>query len=257
MKKKTILIVGDSWGVPNYAKGWDVSPDVHTEYRLREMGYDVYNFSLNGGSMLETLEYAKLAISKRAWDNQIENIINHKRRTYSTDDTYKDIPVPNYAGQSIDWVLWFHTEALRDFDAKNLSYRYMPFKEVQDMSLKAAYTSFVELINMIGPKVKTAVIGGQAIVDPMFYTYHKPTFIIEDWRSELVGRKLPTVTTLSRVDWIENACLTTEEKLQILENHSIVLDAMIQSNLFFDNCHPGSEAHERLTQILHNLFQAG
>ena len=45
---KKILLLGDSWGVPNYNGLPGISPDQHTEYLLINLGYEVVNFSMNG-----------------------------------------------------------------------------------------------------------------------------------------------------------------------------------------------------------------
>jgi hypothetical protein len=260
---KTILIIGDSWGAPNYSRSWNTPPEAHTEFKLRNLGYNVLNFSLNGGSINETIEYATQVIenirSNKEVDPRIFGEIEGKRTTYATrDDDVKEMPIPNYKGEKIDWIVWFHTEALRDsrFHLTNM-YKYIPLPEVHMMCLRAGYQAFQNLVTVAGPDVKTAIIGGQAPVDPILYEYHQPTFIIEDWKSELLGIDLPKVYTLSNIDWVEKSGMPLEEKMKILDNHKLILDLMSHHReLFFDACHPGDKPHTILTEKLHQLIQS-
>lgn len=256
-------MIGDSWGVPNYAiDAWPTTPpEIHTEYRLKNLGYDVLNFCLNGGSMLETIEYARYTLSGISLDTNVwlNAAVKNKRNLYPTKNSkFHEMPIPDFHGQKIDWIVWFHTEALRDsHDKTNLLLKHTSLYEMHEVCSKAAYQAFASLVELIGPHVKTAIIGGQAPVDKLLYNYHKPTFIIEDWKKELLGFELPLVYTFSNVEWVEQSLLPTEEKLKILDNHRIVLDALCgHPHLFFDNCHPGSRPHEELTQKLHALFKS-
>lgn len=255
---KTILIIGDSWGVPNYCEDWDCRPEEHTEYRLRNLGYDVLNFSLNGSAMLETIEYAKNTIQNTLDTNsQFYGLVKQKRNTYSRNGSVKEMPIPKYHGQKIDWVLWFHTETIRDFgSASNLTMPYLTCQEFHEIGCKAVYRAFCNLINIIGKDIKTAIIGGQAPVDAILYQYHKPNFIIEDWRSEIVGKKLPQCHTFSRYDFVDQTYDTLDKKLEILNTHKEIMDSMSDTSLFFDRCHPGGKPHAMLTEKLHKVFNS-
>ena len=77
-----ILIIGDSWGVPNYPP-YDLNlqhygdpPETHTEFLLRAQGYKVTNCSIDASGNLKTI----LAGIKYA------------------------------ETESVDWIIWFHTE---------------------------------------------------------------------------------------------------------------------------------------------------
>jgi hypothetical protein len=254
-------MIGDSWGVPNYSCAFNTLPEVHTEYRLRKLGYNVFNYSLNGGSMIETIEYARHAITKTpiGSDPYLHNGITRKRNTYATEpDQYAEIPIPRYQGQKIDWIVWFHTEALRDINlSTTYLHRFLPIQEMHEICSKAAYKAFSLLVETIGTHVKTAIIGGQSPVNKCLYDYHKPTFIIEDWKKELLGYELPFSYITSNLAMIEQSPNSIEEKLQMLENNKIILDALSYNyRIFFDNCHAGGDAHGELTQKLHNLIQA-
>jgi hypothetical protein len=254
---KTILIIGDSWGVPNYSTNWNCEPEDHTIYKLRNLGYEVLNFSLNGGSMLETIEYARRTITNTLNDEVTFNqLVDNRRNTYDiSQGKYKEIPKPNYYGQHIDWLLWFHTETVRDYNC-NLSRSFLTCEEVHEISCKFIYRAFCNLLKTIGNHIKTAIIGGQSPVDKLLYQYHSPNFVIEDWRSEIVGRKLPYCYTFSRPNFVDQTYDSLDKKLEILNTHKIIMDSMTDTSLFFDRCHPGKIPHAVLTEKLHKIFSS-
>lgn len=239
---KTILLIGDSWGVPNYeGPNCGAHPHEHTEYILRNLGYKVYNCSLNGVGNLKSLNLAKSYLSGEFVT--IEPV--------STTEIYCKNNKPGViddVNPKIDFIVWFHTEGFRDFFQikksieYNLTYIYeQTYKEI---------ANFVKSLNS-----KLIVIGGQApVLTNLLYSYITPYYIIEDWRSELLQKKLPAVYSLANLDWIKNSGDSIEYKNDLLEKHKEVLDAMVYSDLFPDNCHPGKEAHASLSATLDKLF---
>lgn len=252
---KTVLIIGDSWGVPNYSKDWPNQSHLdHTEFKLVEKGYNVLNFSLNGGSNIESIEYAKHILLNKPLPESLKSSVNGKRDLYNISGDLKFIPVPEFNGRKIDWIVWFHTESIREIGF-SYSNSYCKVNELHVLFSHAIYRAFASLVKLC-PKVKTAIIGGQAPIDDILYQYHQPNFIIEDWRSEIVGKKLPKVHTLSRVDLVDSSFDNKDDKLQILNNHSLIYDAMSNTSQFFDRCHPG-KPHIELANKLHDVFQQG
>jgi len=248
---KTILIIGDSWGVPHYSPDQHVSHTDHTEHQLRQKGYNVLNYSLNGSSLIETIEYARYSVMGKTIPEYLKGNIEHKRNLYNEGEP-KLMPIPNYNGEHIDWILWFHSEAVRDHLSPQMM-NYVKVEELHAFSSNLAYRAFSKLVECCHG-VKTAIIGGQAPVSKLLYNYHTPTFIIEDWRSEIVGYQLPYVYTISRLDMVENSFDSKEDKIRIMDNHRKVYDAMMNKELFFDYCHPG-KPHVLLAEKLHNIFQ--
>lgn len=246
---KNILIVGDSWGVPNYAPGYNTLPEHHTEFRLRDMGYNVFNCSMNGGSNVDTISYAMSIIENKK--PRGDEDVSHKRKTY-VDAAPEFLPEPDYRGEKIDWIVWFHTESIRSA-IQPLMFRWIKIEDIHELGCKAAYRAFAHLVEICGSP-KTVVIGGQAPVDPMLYQYHTPTHIIEDWRSEIVGRKLPRCVSLSRLDIVERSYHTVDEKIELMDLHKQIYDSMNNREQFFDCCHPGAIPHKQLTNRLHTWF---
>lgn len=246
-----ILMMGDSWGVPNYNPDYNVAPETHTEYVLRSLGYKVFNFSLNGGSLLDSIDYVKTALKK-----DLKNLhcrLAKKTLIYYKDGTTSPLPTPNYNGEKIDWIVWFHTESVREQLLEHMQY-YVKLEEVHTFMSHMAYRAFKMLLKISG-NPKTAVIGGQAPIDPILYEYVKPDFEIVDWRSELVGKPLPRCISFSRHGFVDRFYDSLEDKLKTLETHKIILDSMRDPNIFFDHCHPGPEPHMKLSKQLDKVFR--
>jgi len=254
---KNIFIIGDSWGVPNYNVDFtNCLPHDHTEFQLKNLGHKVFNFSLNGCGVIETVEYARSVVDRTFNNPSMKHTIEYKRHTFSTKPgSLEKVPVPDYKGEHIDWLVWFHTEPFRSILQED-THDWVTFNEVHTLGCHVAYRAFTNLLKFL-PNVKTAVIGGQAPIDPLLYQYYKPDFVIEDWRSEIVGKKLPRCSSLSRLHVVERLYDTKEEKLKLLDMHSEILNVMRNKELFFDNCHPGPKPHRELALRLHNEFMKG
>ena len=233
-----ILIMGCSWGVPNYAGLPNPPKEDYTEYLLKNMGYNVYNCALNNGSNLESLNRAKNFLSGVP--------IKHPARYTQYEEQLLTLP----EGTSIDWIVWFHTELLRDYHRKK-----MP--PTVDLALyyiaNKTYPLFFDFAKSINAKL--AIIGGAAPIHPVLYKYGKPDFLIEDWRSEILGKSLPPVHSLYRLNVVEDSKDTIEYKSLLLQKHLLILDALIESEHFPDDCHPGTEPHLKLSNTLHKVFQ--
>lgn len=211
-----ILIIGDSWGVPNYTDPRGAPPEDHLEYRLKNLGYNVFNHAINGASNQQSMESVN----------------------------FTTLP-------EIDWIVWFHTECFR--------YEFDPSK-THDENLIFESNKLYKYAKLFFSRTKSqlAVIGGQSPIGPkiknIFYKYIKPDFIIEDWRSEILGEQLPESYTVSNITWQTHNADTTQVQHQLINVHEYILRVMRNSSSFPDNCHPGSLAHDGLTKKLHGVF---
>ena len=246
---KTILIIGDSWGVPNYEGPFHgAEPCEHTEYRLRQLGHKVYNCAMNGGSNCRSIDLARRYLKGER--TTLEPIYLH--------NTYHKVNEPEYidiVNSKIDWVVWFHTEFFRgEFRGEFYKNKHRLLDDITPKLAHLDYKNASDFFKTLDAKI--AIIGGQSpVVTDILYEYINPNFLIQDWRSELIGIKLPEVHTHSKVEWVENSSDTIDYKIELLEKHSILASAMRNSEYFTDNCHPGSKAHQELTSILHEVFQ--
>jgi hypothetical protein len=245
----SIMILGDSWGVPNYPPtqyiedrikdlkkySTDIQikfehlgdpPETHTEFLLKDFGYNVINFSKNGGSNLDTIRAAT---------------------SYLKNNCCK-----------IDWIIWFHTESLRD-RKEILTSSKVKF-DIFDLSKKLAvmaYKEFFELTNL--SNAKTIVIGGQApvFVEEFIKICDHPKLLIEDWHSEILEITLPFSHGICNLDLFDHpSCINSiEEKNKMLNDIDTILKLDYESDNFPDNAHPGKRAHQTLSDKIHNLIK--
>jgi hypothetical protein len=181
-----IVIIGDSWGVPNHGGPPGAPADSHTEILLRNLGYNLINFSENGDSN----------------DNALTRVHNYVNQ-----------------GNPVDWIIWFHSEMIRE---RHLFNPYEPYRineAIQQIS-EYVYRKFEVL--RVKTQAKTIVIGSQAPVLDTFSEYAFSDYIIKDWRSDICGRQLPMVQSLGQIDLVESTAnlATLEEKLDLLTNGS-------------------------------------
>lgn len=247
-KNLTIVIIGDSWGVPNYPPVTYINnrineikklsnnveikfqhlgdpPETHLEFLLRDAGHTVVNLSKSGGSNLEAIE----AVKKYTESNEV----------------------------NIDWLIWFHTESLRDRDAVLTSkkIKFNISKLSRDLAT-IAYNKFSELIKNL--KCKVVVVGGQAPVylDEFNSIVGDVNLLIDDWHSEIHGIKLPFTHALCNLDIFElSSCVdSVEEKNKMLDDIDFILKLDYESENFPDNAHPGKHAHRELFKKINNLI---
>lgn len=230
---KTILMIGDSWGVPNYYGKPGVDEKFHTEFILKNKGYDVHNCSQNGSGNISSLEKAKQYLNG--------DIVSHPGKQNECVQLTK-IPL------KVDFIVWFHTEFFRD-DKIN---KQLGLEENLSFSANRQYKLISDFSKNLNSKL--IVIGGQSPIRKEIYNFCNPFFIIPDWRSLIVKQQLPACYTTSRVTWIEEFNEPIDVKLKLLEIHNVVLSAMTNSEHFPDGGHPGIEPHAWLSNTLDNIF---
>ena len=232
----TILIMGDSWGLPsrpplNYISktvekikslnpNAEIThnhlgdlPETHLEFLLQDAGYSVINTSKSGSSNLESIQRAAQYI-----DNQSKNI---------------------------DYLIWFHTESLRDFhDTEE------PFN-IESTTRLLSIQAYIEFEKRFGNNdCKKIIIGGQApVLKEEFNQYvSTPLLLIEDWHSDILGTKLPFTHALCHINLIDHPkCIDPySKKMKTLEQIEQILDLDALSKDFPDNAHPGKDPHKKL-----------
>ena len=209
-----IFILGDSWGTrdglpPHYRKD-----NPHLEQHLESAGHVVHNYSRCAGRNSESMDRALKHLDLRP-----------------------------------DYIIWFHTESLRDFMPKQ---RFRIWESTVEHA-RANYLQFKKLLD--ANHAKDIIIGGQAPVLRDLLV-HDPYYIIEDWRCELLN--IPSIVTHSVCHtylFKHKKCDDSkEERLRMLEQNEVIIDAEKKHPWFPDNCHPGAEAHlalfERISKLL-------
>jgi hypothetical protein len=211
-----ILILGCSFGVP----GAGCPAEFHTENQLRLLGHKVINCARSGSSNLESLSIAK----------EISELLSSR----------------------IDWIVWFHTELLRDFRDIAILSKNTECSSV-DKAAAVVYNEYKKFVETT--KAKIAIIGGAGPVHPSLYSYITPDFCIPSWFNQILNLNLPQIQTLSRLDIVEKMqSVGNLTKLEILEDHEEILNALEASSDFPDNYHPGPRPHQELAQTLHKIF---
>lgn len=240
-EKITVVIIGDSWGVPSYPPTDYINstikkikqlssanveinvthlgdpPETHLEFLLIDAGYNVINFSKNGGSNLETI--------RQASDYFEEN------------------------NAKADWLIWFHTESLRDRNEilKSSKTKFSIPVLSKELSVMA-YTEFAKLVALL--QCRIIVIGGQApvFVEEFNRIVKSSDLLIEDWHSEILGVKLPFSHGVCNLDLVESTnCIDSiEDKFNMLDDIDTILRLDYESTDFPDNAHPGRRAHKNL-----------
>lgn len=219
-----IWILGDSWGTQ---KGLPVDlrkHNPHLEQLLEQQGHSVTNFSIPGGSNGQTIDSA---------------IKQYPRWTERT-------------SKKVDYLIWFHTESLRDRDPVLLSKKYT-IMDLTRTHARRIYAKWKHLIDITG--ARDIILGGQAPVIKDLLV-HEPHYLIEDWRCELLG--IPSIMTHSvcHSDLFENPLCrdSHKERLDMLAENEVIIDMERDSDLFPDNAHPGSAAHAALFERISNLI---
>jgi hypothetical protein len=221
--KMNILILGCSFGVPNYGGSGTGLQEHHTEFLLLDRGHVVHNCSQNAGSNLNTLERANRYLSGLP--------IVHPACEIGNANKYQNQFIECKNIEPLDLIIWFHTELSRDGRYAN-----------------TVYSKFAEFFSTHNAKV--AVIGGAGDVLPEFLTMYTPDFFIPSWRRLILGKDVPLSNTLSDARSIDNSTLPLIEKLKIVEDNLTLIELVNQSPHFFDGCHPGQWPHQDLVDRL-------
>lgn len=230
MPIKTVLIIGDSFGVPNYNGPPGIPPENHVEFLLRDMKsggsakYDVINLSMNGSP--NDVHVSQL------------NLWSFNR------------PL-----KSIDFIVWFHNAAINFLQPPNQTFTVDA--HMHDY-LTNTYVSMQQVKRKF--QAKWAVIGGSGPVPEFFDQYCIHDYLIRDWRARILEQNLPPVfaTGLST----SSSIVTSELNLDSKDTQKRIIgdldriQQLISANkiLFPDGVHPGTQPHLQLAQELDTWF---
>ena len=221
---KTILILGDSWGVPadpnDKMTYKDQADRDHLQNLLLRDGHEVINASANGGSNIEAMERSNEMLGDR----------------------------------SVNWMIWLFTNPIRDhyrWDRSNLLIEKN--QHLENLALK----EFRKLRNRF--ECRSMVIGGQCALSENSQRYLESINvdeIIVDWRNECLGKKrTPYTPYVGQHDFIEKSDDPHDWKMNELNLIQRNLVLMERSKMFPDNCHPGAEAHRTLYKKIKKHFR--
>jgi hypothetical protein len=200
------------------------SDNVSLETILASKGYNVMNFSIGGtGNSIA-----------------FENVNKH----FEQKKTSPDI------------LIWFHTELAREWGENQTQWTYQ--KRLNDTAAQV-YTRVHEIVKKLNTKL--IVIEGQSVVaEPYFSDLFQPDAIIKDWRSEILGEKMPESHIISRPYlFLDNSCINTdEEKNKLINDITFIWDKMVASEDYPDGCHPSKKQYlllgERIEACIKKLI---
>lgn len=221
-----IMLMGCSWGVPNYNKLKGDPPETHTDFLLQDLGHTVYNCSQNGLGNLSSCDRAERLI----------NYIAISKATLVLDEW---ISLPQ--DQQIDLVIWFHTDPGRDINIISTANKSVN-TQLEELTC-IIYERYALLFEQM--KCKVAIIGACADVHPTIKNYIKYDYLLPSWQKELLG----VGTNFFRIE--SGLRVPSNEDITLIENANQVLRAMEKnSTLFPDGGHPGKIAHKALVDTL-------
>ena len=218
MTNKTIWIWGDSWAEPL----WDnplpnSNPENHLEFILKRKGYSVINYGKVGEDNLYSIN-----LSKKSSTNP-------------------------------DYILWYHTECFRSKVKDNE--RWYIEDKLKELSIKI-YTEAANIVRKTNSKL--IVIEGQSVVYKSTYESilkKNVHYKIDDWRSFLVGYKLPECHFISCYHHLEHNCLDSAyKKIKILKDVEVIRRATENHYHFPDQGHPGDKAQTLLADKLDKII---
>ncbi len=209
-----ILIMGCSYGVPNYVDPLGAPPTDHTEFLLRDLGYNVYNQAINGGSNSKTLA--------------------------------KGLEFANSFNETIDWIIWFHTDIGRE-DFKQIDSN-QPLDNVIEDQAKIIYDQAYNF-HVSHPLSKWIIIGGLCSIHKVYHNNPFHNYIIPNWLNDIAEEDIPDVHVLT----IPDSNTDINELIRYTDKVLMIYDFMSKSKYFPDDSHPGTEAHYKLTQRIHKI----
>jgi len=236
---ETILIIGDSWAASGHLSPAHCNPihqldpsnpdeSYNLDINFQLKGYEIVNKSWWGASNCSTLASALLYTKFRP----------------------KTLP-------KIKLIVFFFTVLLRDAVSNfNIAARTDLPREYDEM-LELSYLDvkkYISLIREVCPDTPWAVIGGHA---PLYkpHEWQWADYIKEDWRSELLGFKVPACHSLDfGWDWVEKNCDLDVRERELNLKLELLNATQNVPHLFSDEVHPNISCHHVLAQELINHF---
>ena len=217
-------MIGDSFGVPNWYGPPGIAPELHVEFLLKEMKYDVINLSQNGST--NDQHHAQLEIF------------------FASNPT-----------KQVDYIVWFHNAAMSFIPPPVFEFKMNDFMKEK---LLATYKDMQAIKSK--QSSKWVVIGGSSPIPDFFYPFNIHDYIIPDWRAKILKENLPQVfglgVTQNRI--LVNSELNTESteiKNKTIDDFEYI-QGLISNNkaLFPDGGHPGAKPHLDLAKELDAYF---
>lgn len=227
-----ILIVGDSWSKPDGYSRPSIVPYTNQtilplEYYLLSKGHTVYNRGEGGRGNCNSLLLAEYFLAMA--------------------------PAVNI---NIDLLIFFNTDLSRDRHEVYGWPQRIPYPKTLTEVTESIFEHNIKCLDRVKAlyKGKWAIIGGCAsFYKPDFYSF--ADFIIEDWRSEILGYKVETSQWLYDYPFLEN----TINDIDVIEKEADKIEKIWDAtksrlDLFPDGSHPSMMLQQQLGERIHNHF---
>lgn len=225
---KRLIIVGDSWASPptsEFERPRYYTAQGHLVSRLADLGWQIENRAVRGGSNLDTWRVAR-RLSE---------------------------PCP-------EWIVWLHTEIGRDWFREQKPEPWHLSSKIEQVS-RTVYKEIQSYLDYLKPRKGLILIEGQSTrSQPWFSEYIQPRALIQDWRSFLCARDLPKSQIAGCLTSNENfldLCLdSVSDQIGWINDAEFILDQMLaHGDLFPDQTHPGDIASADMALKLHRLMR--
>lgn len=228
-----ILIMGCSWGVPNYGKHrvktW--TPEAHIHTMLKDQGHNVINLSLYGSSNLR----------------QILRFHNWYQGKDITEFDFGKYKLPFC---KIDLVIWFKTSIYRDWPPHHTLDQIIFSKLAKD-----TYERIANIIKILHDP-KFVAIGGVGPLLPFYDEYLNPDLVIKNWRSDILNIDFPDNHFWGGVGSefvLDFSNLPETEQHKLSQEYQLMSESPPHS--FPDGGHPGLNPHKNLFESISNLIK--
>lgn len=214
-----ILIMGDSWGVGAFCyiecgTKIEAIPNTGPDYFLRQLGHEVDNISITGGSNIEQF---------------------------------------NLLSPSYDLIIWFHTEINRDI-LKNTNIDYTKIKSyIEAYSNTAEYNYKLAQKFYDNYRIPFIVIGCLSPLHSSIEKYNFYTQSEKDWINNETGLKTALnmhsdymQEVLEKYKFKDYGLITQE-----IDNMLFIENILENHNKFSDGVHPTADMYKRLISRLH------
>lgn len=229
------FIIGDSWGQGEY-RNCRLVPDTGLEHHLVQMGHQVTNVSAGSACNFGQLRHAYWTLREHS---------------------------------DYDYIVWFHTEGVRDIDQIILRDPVDAPQQFPDFELTYDYLAALEYLaeqnyryaQMIYTefKIPFIVIGGQGPVADSIKQFDFYSYLIPSWPHELTAlESAPSLCMF--VNWpqleaiiahfdlnLKQFIVSNMDQFDLVENTRRCLDA---SELFPDGMHPSRDCYYKLAQTI-------
>jgi len=224
-----IIIIGDSWAVPNYITpqpGWRARN--HLSELLVDDGHSVLNMGQNGGSNIYSFQRL---------ERQYEGFKEFNNWEHN------------------DYCIWYHTSMIRD--AYEVIGKWRASKCSNERLHAAADMSYAQIKQILqNLDIKNLIVmeGYSPIVEPEFSKHLSPLHVVKNLRAHITGQQLPNPFGVGESVYAENLKVSNAELELHINQVEQVQNAMAHSRMFPDYCHPDDRANKIIYDIVQGLI---